>query len=50
MKNKKVRDRDVLGKEKVVSEKINVHWEVKMSNILRQNLNPIRSSIMGRMM
>ena len=35
----KSRDRGVLGK---------VHWEVRMSSILGQNLNAIRSSILRR--
>jgi hypothetical protein len=41
------RDRDVLENEKCVLEEEKVHWEVRLSSILEQNLNPITSSIFG---
>jgi len=38
------RDGDVLAKEKCVLKMRKTYWEVRMSNILGQNLNHIRAS------
>ena len=44
----KGRDRDVLGKKKMYWEKRMVHWEVRITTPVGQNLKAIRLSILGR--